>query len=282
MLAAMVVLLGAAASANAGPADRSLEETAGTARFRLAASVDSFLAGLDPASQTTLGAFLRPGGDRASDPLWPSLMAGAVQVRQVHGDTAATLWFNPVFDAGLVVHWRRAAYEWRATDAVWVMGSELRHERAGTDKSAAFADLAQASLRAAAASRLDAVSPSPSATAAAIRASAAADSLVRMYGTPGYQYARFGARLVLALSDPAQLPARPELKRALALYGTAARQTLRPVAAYRRADGWSLVMQSPEGPGAAWIVHFADSPGGLRARIVGVTLVDYAAKGAHA
>ena len=69
---------------------------------------------------------------------------------------------------------------------------------------------------------------------------------------------------------------------ATALYGAAARQALRPVAAYRRADGWSLVLQSPEGPGAAWIVHFADSPGGLRARIVGVTLVDYAAKGAHA
>jgi hypothetical protein len=111
---------------------------------------------------------------------------------------------------------------------------------------------------------------------------AAAGSLERMYATPGYQFARLGARLILALSDPAQLPARPELKRALALYGDAARQALRPVAAYRRADGWSLVLQSPEGPGAAWIVHFADSPGGLRARIVGVTLVDYAAKGAHA
>ena len=276
----MVVSLGAA-SASAGPAERGLEETAGTARFRLAASVDTFLAGLDPASQATLGALLRPAGDRASDALWPSLMAGAVQVRQAHGDTAATLWFNPVFDAGLLVRWRRAAYEWRAVDAAWVLGGDLRGDRAGAGTG--LADLAQASLRAAAASRLDVIAPSPSAAAAAAaRANAAAGSLERMYATPGYQFARLGARLILALSDPAQLPARPELKRALALYGAAARQALRPVAAYRRADGWSLILQSPEGPGAAWIVHFANSPGGLRARIVGVTLVDYAAKGAHA
>jgi hypothetical protein len=283
-LAAMVLCAGAATPpSNSGPVDQALVQTAGLARFRLAASVDAFLAGLDPSSQATLGAFLRPGGDRASDGLWPSLMTGAVEVRQTRGDRAATLWFNPVFDAGLLIHWRRVAYEWRATDAAWVLGRDVRHQRPAPGRPMGFADLAQASLRAADASQLDAMVASPNAAAVtAARLSSAADLLARMYATPGYRFARLGARLVLALSDPAQLPARPELKRALALYGDGAREALRPVSAERRADGWSLVMQSPEAPGAAWIVHFSDPPAGLRARIVGVTLVDYAVKAAHA
>ena len=49
--------------------------------------------------------------------------------------------------------------------------------------------------------------------------------------------------------------------------GQAARLTLRPVAAIRRRDGWSVVLQSPDAVAVAFMAHFADPPTGGEARL---------------
>ena len=257
-----------------GPARTLVVRAAGLARYRLAANVVLLLAGLDPDSRPVLAGALRPGDDRSRDALWAQLMTGAVQVVRTDGDRAVSVWFNPLFDGGLVVEWRFAHEEWSAVRAAFVLGKDLR----GPDMPARrFDDAAVATLRAAAAMPLDAPPEDTDAAATlAARISAADLSLSQIYATPGYRYARLAARRVLAFSDPSTLPARPELKRALTLLGPDARAALRPVLAYRRSGGWTLAMQTPNAPAVTLFAHFRDpSPGAApEARLAGVTLVD--------
>jgi len=85
--------------------------------------------------------------------------------------------------------------------------------------------------------------------------------LYRMAATPGYEHALDLVDHLLVTGDPktARLPVA--MRRSLAVYGDDARSTLSPVAAYRRADGWTLAMQSPQAPQIVWLIHFADPKG---------------------
>ncbi|MEI9905021.1 MAG: hypothetical protein WDN06_14450 [Asticcacaulis sp.] len=65
----------------------------------------------------------------------------------------------------------------------------------------------------------------------------------------------------MVTGNPAAARLPVAMRRGLAKYGDDARSTMGPVAAYRRKDGWTLVMQSPEAPQIAWLIHFADPKG---------------------
>jgi hypothetical protein len=102
------------------------------------------------------------------------------------------------------------------------------------------------------------------------RVSTAQRTLRLMAMNPGYADAARRVRQALVEDDPAKLP--PQVQRDLARMGEAGRLNLQPVAALRRPDGWTLVLQSPAAVGAAWFAHFTDPASGRAADLAGFTV----------
>lgn len=247
--------------------DNLLAAQAGSARYALAGDEGLFLDTRDPQSRAVFEAAL--GGDNgALGDLWSRLMAGAIQIRHENGDTAETLWFNPLFDAGLATRWERWEYGWRAVAATPVTGEMLRGEKIvaapvqwGSSGSlkAAVEVRARASWAASANGGWLDRDATGAGTAALVRAMAARNSLDELRAAPGYEDAVMTARQMLVTGDAASLPS--DVRNGLALLGQGARLTLRPVAGYRRPDGWTLALQSPDAPRMTWLVHFVDPAG---------------------
>ncbi len=255
---------------------------AGKARYALAGSERLFLDIQDPSSRAVFEAALGPDYGLIGG-FWSDLMAGAVQLRRESGDSAETLWFNPLFDVGLATRWQRGPGEWRAIAASPVTGEALRGEPsnmvvqwdANADLKSAVEAKARASWAAGAHGGWLDRNLRDAGTAAVIRVLAARASLDRMQTSTGYAQALADVSKSLVSGDEAALP--PSVRRALQLTGIQARRTLRAVSAYRRPDGWTLALQSPDAPRAAWLVDFADPAPGGRAAIKAYQLVDLGA-----
>jgi hypothetical protein len=287
-LAAALAL--AALPAIAAPAaPTQLQLVAANARLAIARSPSHWLQSLD-APPPTLVAALAPTGDDAFDADWAVIAAGAIETDRESGDIAVTLWFNPVFDAGLAVRWARTARGWTPIAGAPVPGELLRGEALARGAAggrpawpAAAGSLAQNLAAAAVEDDRAALS---GAWPAALDASAAqrlawtrgtlarvgeAQRTMRLMATdPGYGDAAWRVRRALVEDDPAKLP--PSVQRDLARMGEAGLLDLQPVAALRRPDGWSLVLQSPAAVGAAWFAHFADPAPGREADLAGFTV----------
>ncbi len=268
-----LAVLAATGQARAAVAPGDLIVTAGAARYSLS-SGHSALAMLD---ETSRGLFVR--NLRLDDPamaaLWGRVLTGAVQIRHESGDAADTLWFNPLFDGGVAAHWTRVDGLWRAQAVEPVTGGALRGEagpvtphglawlNGGGDMGKALAGAAQATFAAADKADWAAFYTTPGNDLAAVmRAYEGNAGLYRMIETPGYAAALPLLDHLMISDDPAadKLPAA--LQKDLAVYGDTARRTLSPVAAYRRKDGWTVAMQSPDAPQVVWLIHFADPKGG--------------------
>lgn len=235
---------------------------AGLARYALAADEGAFLDWLDPQSRAVFTAAL--GGDHgALGDLWSQLMAGAIQMRREDAYLAETLWFNPLFDAGLAARWERRGDQWIAVAAIPITGEMLRGEPltqepvrfAGSIRDSAQT-LAVRSWAAAADTDWLALPATNSGTAVLARMGAALTDLDLLRASPGYEDAGITARTALATGDDSALP--PPIRASLQRMGDTARLSLRPVAGYRRVDGWTMALQSPDAPMLAWLVHFAD------------------------
>jgi hypothetical protein len=274
-LAALASLL-AAPPVAAGP----LVADAGLARYALAADQGTFLDWLDPASRAVFAAAM--GGDHGGlGAYWSLLMVGAVQMRREGADSAETLWFNPLFDAGLAARWRRSGDDWVAIAASPVTGELLRGElrsagplvwRAGGGIKAQAEARARRSWQGARAAGWLDRDLTDAGTAALRRAAQARGGLDAMRIAPGYDDAGIMARAALVTGDEAALPA--DVRRGLAVTGERARLSLRPVAGFRRSDGWTMALQSPDAPMLAWLVHFADPAPGGAATIRGYQLLN--------
>ena len=270
---ALLLALLAPAPANAGP----LVADAGLARYALAADQGAFLDWLDPQSAAVFAAAM--GGDHGYiGQYWSLIAVGAVQLRREEGDLAETLWFNPLFDAGLAARWERRGDGWVATQAVPITGEMLRGEalslepsRFGSSIKAGAEALAARSWQAAASADWFGADRTNAGTAALARAAAARAGLDALRATEGYDNAGIAARNLLATGDERALP--PQLRGALWRMGADARLSLRPVAGYRRPDGWTMALQSPDAPMLAWLVHFATPAPGEPAAIIATQLL---------
>jgi hypothetical protein len=215
-------------------------------------------------------------------------LSGALQVRHQAGDEGETLWFNPVFDAGLLIHWRRTRSAWDAVSTQWLLGREIRGDDPGAHAplpiqvvdvgsfGAAFPAVATATLERAAAPQWQV--PRAAArddTEIRARFSAAATALRAMRKAPGYEHSVEVAHALLARHDPSGPRPSDALAAALNRLGSTALSTEQPVSAFRGSEGWSLVLQSPLAPGVVCFVRFKDNSQGA-AEIVGVAVVDYA------
>jgi hypothetical protein len=285
---AAVLLLLTAHPTGAQPVDAplyaELGPAGGASRYFLAASVDDLLASVPATSRPAIAAALRPDGSDRLDPLWGTLMAGAVQTRHESGDEGVTLWFNAVFDAGLEVRWRRVGGSWQAVDAVAVLGETLRGEplaarqdgRVGWTSTTgsihdALSTSVQRTRQAVAGQALERAfsAPSQARTAAArIALMRAAHGVIGVRASsqlPGYEVCLSLLRSTLSGNDEADAPAlTPDVRGGLAAMGDEGRLALRAVAALYRPDGVSFVLQSPAAPGVVWFAHYANpAPGGL-------------------
>jgi hypothetical protein len=268
MIAALLI---ASAFAQAQPAAAPpLAAISGAARYRLSASPAMLIEGLDARSQAVFAEALGLA-DPGIGALWSQVMTGALQVRREAADSADTLWFNPVLDTGLVVRWVREGEGWTAIAAAPVLGETLRGEAgfaagapgwatgAGNLGQALKAHSARSFAAADAGSwnRLFEAAPA-SPVAAVVRPALASRALDRMTGTDGYEGSLRLLHRLLVTDDPAARRLPAALAASLAEFGEAARLTLRPVTALRRADGWTVVLQSPDAPAVAWLAHFTD------------------------
>lgn len=271
LLAAMLVQEPAAAPAAPPP----LAAVAGAARYRLSASSDLLLEYLDEDSRAAFARGLRVDRERPLGLLWSQLMAGAVQIRRESGDTAETLWFNPVLDVGILARWTRGPAGWRAAAVAPVLGERLRGEAvsdlatpgwlAGSgDPAESLHSAGEASFAAAEAATWAPLFDVSEAdlTAAVARLMIARGAMRRMEEAPGYGLSVAALRQALSgATETSTLPA--PLAASLRTFGATARRTLRPVTAIRHPDGWTLVLQSPDAPAVSWLVGFADpAPGG--------------------
>jgi hypothetical protein len=258
--AALAALLPANAptAALAGP----LVADAGMARYALAADQQYLFEWLDPASAAVLADAL--GGENAAlGHYWSTLMAGAVQMRREDAEAGETLWFNPLFDAGLAIAWEPSSTGWVAVAAVPVTGEMLRGEPfsalpvsyAGSIKDEAEAR-ARATWAAAAAGPWVANDATSAGLVVLSRVMDGQDGLDGLRASEGYETAGMMVRELLAGTDDRALAA--PLRDALALMGPDARLSLRPVAGWRRADGWTMALQSPDAPMLTWLAHFTD------------------------
>jgi len=282
LLALSIATMNENAALAGEPVSSGLPTAAGAGRYLLADKTELFLAGLDAASSAAVDdALVRPG-----EALWPQVMAGALQVRHESGDDGETLWFNPVFDAGLLIHWRRLSGAWTAVDARWVLGSQIRNEpSSATSLPIGDADskwrpdqLAETALRVfqtASAAGWAAPAKAPASTTEVLRrAKAAATSLAAFRSAEGL--GEWAARRILVHEDPRSPDLDANLARALARFGPDARASLRAISAYHQGSGrWTLVLQSPDAPAVAWFVHFDQQSGGST-QIVGIDMVNYA------
>lgn len=259
--------------------DAPLVAVSGTTRYALAAGGTAFLEATDPVTRATLQQALG-GEDPLFADLWSQIMAGAIQLRREYGEEAETLWFNPLFDAGLAIAWQQGQSGWQAIAAVPVTGEQLRGESfaitLGTWRGDALIPLieerARASWQRAEERSWIGLIAEDAGTTALLRAYAAERSLDEMRIAPGYQGAVFDAWQALVTGDEARLP--EGVRRGLAATGLSARMTLRPVAAFQRPDGWTLAMQSPDAPRLVWLAHFTDPQPGGAAVLHGYQLID--------
>jgi len=253
------------------PVRASLQIEAASARYRLTDTTALFLKGFDTdavrALQTALSV---PNGEpQSADTFWSDLMAGALQVRQQSGNSGQTLWFNPVFDAGLVVHWNLDAGQWQPDAAWWVLGQDIRNDAAAKEeiKTVAVADSASLFQNGEAVFRLANTPgwrpPQQSQEAGRIvreRVTAARASLDILQGSEGGSAVYWAARRLLNLGQPRAAANGPKVKPALAALGWDARQRVRVVAAYPVGPNeLTLAMQSPDAPSLAVFVT-ASSP----------------------
>jgi hypothetical protein len=262
----------------ARPRAGDIDVTAGGYRYLAAASPSALLAELPASSRPAMEAVFRPGGDRMGDPYWAELMAGAVQRVEAAGqDEARTLWFNPVLDAGLAIRWRRVSGVWAAVEVAPVLGEVLREAafdpvRDYTRTTWQTSGGAPVAAALAISNDISAHATIPwnnlfdagdgSRLAVLIRCITADRSLREVQAAPGYAGSLALLRRLLVLSDPQSAHLPPGLARALAAMGDNGRLTLGPTAAFRRPDGYTLAMQSPDAPGVVLFAHFTDPPAG--------------------
>lgn len=255
-LAALAALL--PIPAVAGP----LVADAGMARYALAADQQYLFEWLAPASAEVLAQAMG-GRNAALGHYWSTLMAGAVQLRRENAEAGETLWFNPLFDAGLAVRWEPSGSGWVATNAIPVTGEMLRGE-AFSALPVSFVSSIKAETEARARATWNAAEAGPwvahDATSAGLavlgRVMDAQDGLDAMRASDGYAAAGVMLRGLLTTTDDRGLAA--PLRAALEMMGPDARLSLRPVAGWRRDDGWTMALQSPDAPMLAWLAHFTD------------------------
>ncbi len=290
MVLATAVWLAAAPSYATPMPQTALVAAAGSARFELAASPAAFLAGEDATSRATFESVLRNDSGVRGTAAWQAFFAGALQVRHQHADEGETLWFNPVFDSGLLLRWHWGQGTWSAVSARWLLGRQIRSDAPGTwvplpiqavDPSrfnGSFTTLASKTLAYAAAADWPAPASVPAGGAELnARLMAAQDALAKMQSTRGYQGSWADAHHLLTRSVIAGPRPGPRLTRILDGLGTLTCGSLRPVSAYRRgSEGWTLVLQSPLSPGIAVLVDFLDPRrGAAEVKNVSVTTYTY-------
>lgn len=275
-LVSMALLLPVGLAAR--PRGGDIDVAAGAYRYLAAASPDALLAELPPASRPPFENVLRPAGERVGDPYWSALMSGAVQRVEVAGPgEARTLWFNPVLDAGLAVHWRRVGEIWTAVEAAPVLGEVLREgvfdpgrdythtawpHASGAPVAAALAISNDISAHAAIHWSVLFAAGADSRAAVLSHCIQADRSLDEVLRAPGYGGSIALLRRLLVLSDPQAARLPPGLAHALEAIGGNGRLTLGPTAAFRRPDGYTLALQSADAPGVVFFAHFADPPAG--------------------
>src|SRR5580698_4925532 len=108
------------------PVRASLQIEAASARYRLTDNTTLFLKGFNAEAGKVLQSALSAPKSGRDDAFWSDMMAGALQVRHQDGDGGQTLWFNPVFDVGLVIEWKLDAEQWQPEAAWWVLGQDIR------------------------------------------------------------------------------------------------------------------------------------------------------------
>lgn len=278
-LAPLALLLATCAPAVAQSG--SLVAEAGLARYALAADDRLFLDRLDQASRAVfeqaLGADVGVPGD-----VWSQVMTGALQLWREDETNGETLWFNPLFDAGLATQWKRGPNGWRAVAAIPVTGEMLRGEAFSANPvtwsgkgnlHTILQDKARVTWRASEYGDWFAASRDGAGTAVVDRALAAAVALNVMRTSVGYDEAILSAWRALTKEDESKLP--EDVRQGLYATGPRARESLRPVAAFSRPGGWAVAMQSPDAPRLTWLALFANpTVPGQAAEFSGYALVD--------
>jgi hypothetical protein len=244
------------------PVRASLQIEAASARYRLTDTTTLFLKGFDADATKALQSALSVPKGEAVDKFWSDLIAGALQVRHQDGNAGETLWFNPVFDAGLVIEWKLGTGQWQPEAAWWVLGQDIRNDAAakGETKTVAAADPAslaqqngEAVFRIAGAP--DWRPPEPSEKAKKIvceRVTAARASLEKLQATKGGSTVYWAARGLLTLEQPSAAANGPQVKPVLTALGPDARERIRVVSATPTGThAWVIAMQSPDSPSLA-------------------------------
>jgi len=247
------------------PVRASLQIEAASARYRLTDTTTLFLKGFDDEGSKVLEPVLSVKNGNDEDKFWSDLMAGALQVRHQSGDSGLTLWFNPVFDAGLAVQWKIGAGQWQPDAAWWVLGQDIRNGAAGKAEASSAAVASPAAIAQQngetvfmLARAKDWQPPHPSQEADRIvreRVTAARGSLKKLQ-TSGHGSAVYWAtKQLLTLGEPRAWADGPKVKPVLAAFGPDARRRLRVVsAAPTSGHAWVLAMQSPDAPAMAIFV----------------------------
>jgi hypothetical protein len=231
-----------------------LQIEAASARYLLTDKASLFFNELEGAAAGALGDALRVPGGQAKETFWSDLMAGAVQVRHENKDKGETLWFNPMFDAGLVVDWKPGAGQWQPEAAWWVLGRDIRSSAAVEGKPGSPADLTlrdgEEVFRIASAPGWRAPARSGDADKTVRRRVVAARaSLKKLQASKGGSAVYWAAIDLVTLGQPRASAEGPKVKPVLATLGTDARQRMRVVSASLSAGHeWVLTMQSPDSP----------------------------------
>jgi hypothetical protein len=263
----------------------SLQIEAASARYRFTDTTAQFLKGFDAEGGRVLESAVSVPAGESKDTFWPDLMVGAIQVRHQSGDSGVTLWFNPVFDAGLVIQWKRGAEQWQPEAAWWVLGEDIRKSTPAKGEPNSIAAASPATL---ALENGEAVirmtsdpgwrPPQRSESAERIvreRVRAARAALANLQSTESGRTVFSAARRLLTLGEPANLAGKPKMKAVLAALGPDVRQRMRIVSASPAgAQGWTLALESPDAPSLAIFVttsKTSDAP----VKIVDVQLAQF-------
>lgn len=244
------------------PMRASLQIEAASARYRLTDTSTLFLKGFDGDGSSALQSVLSLRKGEPQDTFWSDLMAGALQVRHQNGNTGQTLWFNPIFDAGLVIEWKLEPGQWQPEAAWWVLGQDIRNSAAAKAeaKNTTAADPGALALQDGEtvfrlANAPDWHPPQRSEAAERIvreRVASARASLEKLQSSKGGSSVYWAARRLVTLGQPSAAAQGPKVKSALAALGPDARARVRVVSATPTgAHGWMLAMQSPDSPSLA-------------------------------
>ena len=270
--------------ASAPPGQTSTEQSglqlvllASILRLDMAAGPHVALARLQPGERVALAEVISRPED---GPLWAELIGGATQFVRVDADEAESVWWNPLADAGLVLHWRRGTDRWRLDGAAPFTGAVLRGTSnpawAGTDSDPAGRIHAAAlatrqAVESGAAARILADRPS---SGPALAASAAVARSVFVRGDEaGLNADRIVAGASLLVSG--RLADRPDsgLGRLMAQIPGEARARLRPVQRISDDHGVIILWGSPGMPNALLALRY---PASAPAAVVpaDVTVID--------